>query len=74
MSLLGSSPVTSSIGYVVIIVTVVQTVITEDGIPHDLVGWLNFGGKIAVGIALRFAKDSNVSNAPVPTADAKPVS
>lgn len=73
MSFLGSSPVTSIMGYLVIVATVVQTVITEEGIPHDVAGWLNFGGKIAVGIALRFSKDSNVSNAPVPV-DAQKVS
>lgn len=73
MSFLGSSPVTSILGYVVIVVTVVQQALTEEGIPHDVGGWMKLVGGIITGIALRFAKDANVSNSPVPTAEAKPV-
>lgn len=73
MSLLGSSPVTSVMGYVVIIMTVIQQVLSEEGMPHDVAGWLRVMGGIITGIALRFTKDANVSNSPVPTSDAKPV-
>lgn len=72
MSLLGSSPVTSIMGYIVIIMTVTQQVLSDEGLPHDVAGWLRVVGGIITGIALRFAKDAHVSNAPVPS-DAKPV-
>lgn len=73
MSFLGSSPVTSIMGYIVILMTVVQEVIVEQGMPHDVAGWLKLVGGIITGVALRFAKDSNVSNAPTPTTVAQPV-
>lgn len=72
MQILGSSPLTSIFGYVVIVLTVAQQVFVEQGIPHDVAGWLKLAGGIITGVALRFTKDSNVSNAPVP-AEAKPV-
>ena len=73
MSFLGSSPITSILGYVVVIMTVVQQVVTEQGLPHDVAGWLKLVGGIITGVALRFAKDANVSNAPSPTTVAQPV-
>lgn len=66
MSFLGSSPVTSILGYVTILITVAQQAITEQGMPSDTAGWIKLAGGIIMGIGLRFAKDSNVSNAPVP--------
>ena len=66
MSFLGSSPVTSILGYVTILITVAQQVVTEQGMPSDTAGWVKLAGGIIVGIGLRFSKDSNVSNAPVP--------
>lgn len=71
MSLLGSSPITSILGYVVIVATVVQQVF-NGGFPHDAAGWTQAILQIITGIALRMSKDQNVSNAPVPS-DAKPV-
>lgn len=65
MSFLGSSPVTSILGYVTILITVAQQVVTEQGMPSDTAGWIKLAGGIIMGIGLRFAKDSNVSNAPV---------
>lgn len=72
MSFLGSSPVTSILGYITILMTIGQQVVTEQGMPSDTAGWIKLVGGIIMGIGLRFAKDSNVSNAPVP-ADAQKV-
>lgn len=72
MGFLGSSPVTSMLGYVVIGATVANEVITEQGLPHNAEGWTRLVVGVITGIALRFAKDGNVSNSPHPGA-AKPV-
>lgn len=72
MSFLGSSPVTSILGYVMILITVAQQVVTEQGMPSDTAGWIKLAGGIIIGIGLRFSKDQNVSNAPIP-ADAAQV-
>lgn len=69
--MLGSSPITSILGYVVIVMTVVQQVLGDQGMPHDVAGWLRLVGGIVTGVALRFAKDGNVSNAPVPSSAQK---
>lgn len=73
MSLLGSSPVTSIIGYLTIALTVAQQVFAEQGMPQDTGGWIRLAGGIIVGLGLRFSKDHNVSSAPIPTATAEPV-
>ena len=52
--------------------TIGQQVVTEQGMPADTAGWTKLVGGIIMGIGLRLAKDSNVSNAPVP-ADAQKV-
>lgn len=64
--MLGSSVWTSIAGYAVMVLTVAQQVFVEQGMPHDTAGWLKLAGGIIAGLGLRFAKDSNVSNAPVP--------
>ncbi|MBK8270519.1 MAG: hypothetical protein IPK83_20365 [Planctomycetes bacterium] len=71
MSFLGSSPVTSILGYVTILITVAQQVVTEQGMPSDTAGWIKLVGGIIIGIGLRFSKDANVSNAPVPAEASK---
>ena len=71
MSLLGSSPVTSILGYITILITVAQQVVTEQGMPSDTAGWIKLVGGIIIGIGLRFSKDANVSNAPVPAEASK---
>lgn len=73
MSILGSSPVTSIIGYLTIVLAIGQQVVAEQGMPQDTGGWIRLAGGIIVGLGLRFSKDHNVSNAPVPTAVAEPV-
>lgn len=60
--MLGASKVTSVIGYIMIVITVVNQVFVEQGIPTNLHGWIVFGGGIATGIGLRLAKDENVTN------------
>lgn len=67
-SFLGSSPITSILGSVVIAATVANEVITEQGLPHNAEGWIRLVVGIVTGVALRFAKDSNVSNSPHPGA------
>lgn len=69
--MLGSSIWTSIAGYAVIVLTVAQQVVGEQGMPHDTAGWLKLAGGIIAGLGLRFAKDANVSNAPAPTAAQK---
>ena len=71
MSFLGSSPVTSILGYITILITVAQQVVTEQGMPSDTAGWIKLVGGIILGIGLRFSKDANVSNAPVPAEASK---
>lgn len=70
--ILGSSPMTSIVGYVLGILYAVKEVLPAQGLPTTTEGWINLA--IAFGIAAlgRFVKDSNVSNAPVP-APAQPV-
>lgn len=68
----GTSWRTSLTLYLVAIIGVAQTVISEEGLPHDALGWLKVVGSILIGVAGRLAKDANVSNAPAP-AEAKPV-
>lgn len=71
MSFLGSSPVTSILGYITILITVAQQVVTEQGMPYDTAGWIKLVGGIIIGIGLRFSKDANASNAPVPAEASK---
>lgn len=72
MSFLGPSPVTSILGYVVIGATVANEVITEQGLPGTVEGWTRLVVGIITGVALRYAKDGNVSNSQHP-GPAKPV-
>lgn len=67
MSFLGSSPLTSIMGYVVIVMNVAQQVFVQQGMPHTVAEWITLVGGIITGVGLRVAKDQNVSNAPVPT-------
>jgi hypothetical protein len=69
----GHSWITAGLGYAVIVLTWLNQVFVEQGIPHDGKGWITFllgnvGGLIGV-----FAKDFNKSNAPKPDAAAHPV-
>jgi hypothetical protein len=66
VNVLGSSWMTSVVGYLVIVLTVAQQVFTEQGMPADAVGWLKFVGGIVTGVGIALAKDFNKSNAPVP--------
>lgn len=55
--MLGSSPLTSIVGYIMIAITVVNQVFVEQGVPNTLHGWIVFVGGIATGIGLRLAQD-----------------
>ncbi len=72
MNFLGPSPITSIFGYVVIVATVVNEVVTEQGLPGTVEGWTRLVVGIITGVALRCAKDGNVSNSQHP-GPAKPV-
>lgn len=63
----GSSVWTSVMGYVVIVLTVANQVFVEQGLPHDVHGWIMLVGGIITGVGLRLAKDANVSHAPAPS-------
>lgn len=69
----GKSFITTILGYVVIVLTWLNQVFVEQGVPQTGKAWVafltgNIGGLIGV-----FAKDFNQSNAPAPTAESKPV-
>lgn len=64
--MLGSSWMTTAVGYVVIVLTVAQQVFTEQGLPSDLTGWLKFAGGIVTGVGIALAKDFNKSNSQHP--------
>lgn len=68
----GASWFTSLLGYIVMLgsgAVLVQEAIALSGLPTDPMGWLSF----IIGLALRFTKQSNVSNAEKPLAVAQPV-
>lgn len=68
----GSSWMTTVVGYLVIILTVAQQVITEHGLPSDTVGWVKFGGGVITGVGIALSKDFNKTNAPNPEPFAQP--
>jgi hypothetical protein len=72
--MLGSSWMTSVVGYLVIVLTVAQQVFTEQGMPSDVTGWLKFIGGLVTGVGIALAKDFNKSNAPAPEPVASKVS
>jgi hypothetical protein len=59
-----SSPLTTIVGYVILVLTALNQVFVEQGIPKDGKGWITFAVSIATGLGAVFAKDFNVSNAP----------
>lgn len=69
----GSSWMTTVVGYVVIVLTVVQQAVVDDGLPSDAAGWIKFVGGIVTGVGIALAKDFNKSNAPKPEPVAHPV-
>lgn len=71
--MLGASWMTTLVGYVVIVLTVVQQAVVEQGLPSDLAGWVKFAGGIVTGVGIALAKDYNKTNAPTPAPVAQPV-
>lgn len=71
--MLGTSWMTSVVGYLVIVLTVVNQVFVEQGLPTTVHGWITFVGGVVTGVGIALAKDFNKSNAPKPEPDAKPV-
>ena len=68
----GASWFTSLCGYIVIAGGIAELVLEgmkENGVPTNPTGWL----ALVTGVALRAAKQANVSNAVVPLAVAQPV-
>ena len=63
----GSSPITGYLGTAIMILTIANQSLVEGGVPKDMAGWIGFAGSFITGLALRFAKDANKSNAPVPS-------
>lgn len=59
----GSSPITGYLGSIIMVLDVVQQVLHDTPIPQDALGWLAFAGTFLTGLALRFAKDHNRTNA-----------
>ena len=58
----GSSPVTGYLGCIIMLMDVAKQAIVDGGMPSGLSGWIAFAGAFLTGLALRFAKDSNVSH------------
>lgn len=71
--MLGSSWMTSIIGYLVMGLTVANQVFVEQGLPSDTASWIKFVGGIVTGVGIACAKDFNRSHSPAPVADAKVV-
>jgi len=69
----GSSPITGYLGSAIIVLDVTNQAVVEGGVPTDAGDWIKFVGALLTGLALRFAKDANRSNAPHPTEKAAPV-
>lgn len=68
----GASWFTSLVGYVLIaggVAGIVKDTIDTQGVPTNASGWI----ALVAGIAARFSKQSNVSNAKEPMAVAQPV-
>lgn len=68
-----SSPITSIFGTIIMVATWLNQAFVEQGIPTTGKGWITFLIGNATGLAAIFAKDSNKSNAPAPTATATTV-
>lgn len=63
----GSSPITGYLGSILMVMDLVKQLFVDRGLPQDTAGWIGFVGAFITGLALRFAKDGNKSNAPHPT-------
>lgn len=64
--MLGSSWMTTAVGYVVVLLTVAQQVFVEQGMPATTEGWFQFAGGIVTGVGIALAKDFNKSNSSHP--------
>ena len=64
--MLGSSWMTTLVGYVVVVLTVAQQVFVEHGMPTNTEGWFKFAGGIVTGVGIALAKDFNKSNSSHP--------
>lgn len=67
MSILGSSPLTTIMGYLMAGIITAYQLIQSGGIPQDTQGWLMIAGAGVSAAWGRFQKDHNVSNAPAPS-------
>lgn len=71
--MLGTSWMTSVVGYLVIVLTVANQVYTEQGLPANVHEWIGFIGGIVTGVGIALSKDFNKTNSPHPEATAKVV-
>lgn len=65
-----SGPLTSIVGTVIIVLTWLNQIINEQGIPKTGKEWVAFLVGNATGLAALFAKDFNKTNSQHPTKDA----
>lgn len=65
--------ITSALGYIVIVLTWLNQVFVEQGIPQSGKEWIAFGVGNVGGLIGVFAKDYNKSNAPTPDISAHKV-
>ncbi len=70
---MGTSWITSALGYAVIVLTWLNQAFVEQGIPKTGKEWIAFGMGNVGGLIGVFAKDYNKSNAPLPDAAAHKV-
>jgi hypothetical protein len=67
--MLGSSWKTGLTGWIIVIgdmVKLIADIITEQGLPKDVSGWIGFGIALATGIGLIMSKDYDKTNSQHP--------
>ncbi|TSA51347.1 MAG: hypothetical protein D4R44_08150 [Actinobacteria bacterium] len=71
--LMGKSWITSTLGYAVIVLTWLEQIISEQGLPATGKDWLGFLLKNVVGLIGIFAKDFNRTGGTVPALEGAPM-
>lgn len=71
---MGSSPITSFLGILTAVATILQQALSDHGVPQNAHEWFVLAMGFATSLGLFFAKDYNKTNSPNPTPVSKPVS
>jgi len=73
MGMFKNGPLTGILGVVLLLLTWINQIFVEQGIPKDGKGWIALLMGNAGGLVALFAKDYNKSNSPIATAEAHTV-